>query len=163
MSAQLNFEVSNQTVKRTDDFNVVQLSRNYLRAHFDFLTEEWRGKSVTAIFITEDRAYSALLDDHGECEVPWEALAGNGYINVSVFGGNRVTTDMAAVFIDKTGYQEAENSSEPTPTMFEQLMEYFNTARLAVVDSMNRAETAAQSIEHISGGTFEDWDEEADG
>ena len=27
MAAQLNFEVSNQTVKRTDDFNVVQLSK----------------------------------------------------------------------------------------------------------------------------------------
>ena len=67
MAAQLNFEVTHQTVKRTDEFEVVQMSKNYLRAHFDFLTDEWQGQSVTAIFITEDAAYSALLDDRGEC------------------------------------------------------------------------------------------------
>ena len=70
------------------------------------------------------------------------------------------SSDLAAVFIDRTGYQDTENAVEPTSTIYEQLMNYFNTARQDVVESMRRAERAAETVEHIDGGSFEDWDGE---
>nr|DAM72123.1 MAG TPA: hypothetical protein [Caudoviricetes sp.] len=41
--------MENQKISRTDKFTVVANSYDYLRAHFTFVTEEWRGIK-TAIF-----------------------------------------------------------------------------------------------------------------
>lgn len=116
MIAQLNFEVSNQIIKRVDKFEPVEKSMNYLLASFVFKTDEWNDiSSKTAIFTTdEDKSYKAIIND-GLCTVPHEALQNQGYINVSVYGGNRITTNSVSVYIEASGYVEnAENENIST-------------------------------------------------
>ena len=50
MQPVLHFVVNNQIITRTDTFVPVRNSRNYLYAEFEFLTDDWAGKSRTALF-----------------------------------------------------------------------------------------------------------------
>ena len=98
MIPQLNFRIVNQKINRIDDFQPVSQSKNYLMACFEFITED-------------NESYKAVITD-GLCIVPSEAIANNGYIYVSVYGGDRITTNSVAVFIDESGYIEDEDDSE---------------------------------------------------
>ena len=116
LSAQLYFEIKNQTINRVDTFKPVANSKNYLTAHFDFLTDEW-DDTVTAIFTKGDLAYSVLLDTNNECLVPWELLTEEGDIYVSCFCGDLITTGKSRIFIAESGYtEETENSEPSTPS-----------------------------------------------
>ena len=68
---QLSFEVNGQYIKRSDNFVPVAKSRNYFYAHFDFKTPEWTG-TKTALFQLGNDRRAAVLDDNGDCLVPWE-------------------------------------------------------------------------------------------
>ena len=141
--AQLQFEITNQHIKRTDTFEPVAKSQNYLYAKFTFLTDEWTGL-VTALFKTESSVYEMLLDENNECLVPWEVLTSEGNIYVSIFAGDLVTTNQSRVHIIESGYTEdAESSEDPTPSIYEQL--------LAKYDELN------EKIANIDGGLFTDW------
>lgn len=144
MNTQLKFEVTNQLINRVDTFKPVADSKNYLTAHFDFLTDEWEG-AVTAIFTRDDKSYSMLLDNDNNCLVPWELIEEGGDIYVSCFCDNLVTTNKSRVFIADSGYlEETENSNPPTPNIYDQIIAQFNQLRtdLSVLD----------------GGNFLDWE-----
>ena len=113
MIPQLNFRIVNQTINRIDDFQPVSQSKNYLMACFEFITDDWNNiDNKTAIFKTENNElYKAVITD-GLCIVPSEATVNNGYIYVSVYGGDRITTNSIAVFIDESGYIEDEENNE---------------------------------------------------
>lgn len=57
----LHFVVNNQIIARTDTFVPVRNSRNYLYAEFEFLTDDWAGKSRTALFRSGDSEPIAIL------------------------------------------------------------------------------------------------------
>lgn len=145
--AQLLFEITNQVINRIDTFKPVAASKNYLLAHFDFLTDEWND-TVTAIFTKNDKSYNMLLDTNNECLVPWELLTEGGDIYVSCFCDNLVTTNKSRVSITDTGYMEdTENSEPPTPNIYDQITNQFQELKddLIVID----------------GGTFVDWKKES--
>ena len=126
MSAQLQFEITNQTINRTDVFKPVSDSKNYLTAHFTFLTDEWND-TVTAIFTKNNQSYSMLLDNNNECLVPWELIEEGGNVYVSCFCGDLITTNSSRIFISDSGYiEETENSQEPTPNIYDQITGQFN-------------------------------------
>ena len=54
MQPVLHFVVNNQIIARTDTFVPVRNSRNYLYAEFEFKTDDWAGKSKTALFHSGD-------------------------------------------------------------------------------------------------------------
>lgn len=150
MDAQLQFQINNQTIKRTDKFKVVAKSHDYLFAHFEFATDEWQDITKTAIFATLESNYGAVLDEEGNCEVPWEVLVDNGYITVSVFGGSLITVNKAKIYIEPTGYVESseiDNSQEPTQDIYEQVTHYLDEAR---TDVHADAESAAASAAYAS-------------
>lgn len=101
----LKFKVNGQTLSRVDGFRVVGDSRNYLKARFEF-SDDWEGfMPVIASFC---RAESNLppwevevLD--GECAVPWEALTGSGTLEVTVSGGDLITTNGVSIHIANAG------------------------------------------------------------
>lgn len=176
--AQLQFTVKNQTIKRIDEFTVIAGSIDYLYASFSFETEEWEGFTKTALFIKGDKAYSVLIGDNGECLVPWEVLTGKGFVRVSVFGGQLITTNLVEIFVAPTGYtEETENTKEPTPSVYDTVIGYLDdvkdsaiaSAENASASETNAAESAesarqsAQNAEyhatHVDGGTFDDWKE----
>ena len=146
----LKFEVSKQKIIRIDTEKPVADSVNYLFAHFDFLTNEWQDKTVTALFTKDADTYSVILDTSGDCLVPWEVIVGGGDVYVSCFCGDLVTVTKSRVFITESGYVSVEdtvNGEEPTPNIYEQLsqkidnIESYTNDRLSVID----------------GGNFTDW------
>lgn len=117
----LLFTVDHQRMDTSNVRHVVADSREYLKAKFIF-TPDWDGCVKTAIFSGTEKAYEVLLTGD-ECTVPHEVLGGR--FGVSVFGINgdmRITTDTAYITVHKSGFAEGETPSDPTPTVYEQLL-----------------------------------------
>ena len=121
MSAQLNFEIENQIITRTDSFQPVAKSQNYLRASFTF-SDDWGNDDKIAIFKIGGKSYEVILDAEGECVVPWEVLVRVGTVYVSAYSGDRVTASVAKVPVLKTGYVDDPTSTEdPSVDIYQQL------------------------------------------
>ena len=115
------FNIENQTINCIKNYCPAADSREYLKAKFIF-TPDWDGCVKTAIFSGTEKAYEVLLTGD-ECTVPHEVLGGR--FGVSVFGINgdmRITTDTAYITVHKSGFAEGETPSDPTPTVYEQLL-----------------------------------------
>lgn len=113
----ITFTLKNQIIKRTDKNIVVANSKNYLRAKFTFLTDDWGG-TVTGIF----NGFTAILDKNNECVVPWEALQFPGELMVSAFCGDRQTANKAFLPIMESGYTVRQTPEPPTPDVYQQLI-----------------------------------------
>ena len=154
MSAQLNFEIENQIITRTDSFQPVAKSQNYLRASFTF-SDDWDGiTDIKAIFRSGGNAYEVLLDEHGECIVPWEALTTSGTVRVSVYGGDRITANMARVTVLQSGYTgHATPTSDPTKDTYEALLERMDEIDEDIVNAVSDALTEAKESGDFDGFT----------
>ena len=146
----LRFEVSKQFINRVDKEQPSSDSKYYLYAHFDFLTDDWKDKVVTAVFTKDKKSYMMLVDIDGDCEVPHEVIKeGNFY--VSVFANTLITTNNSRVYVEPSGYTEdAENSEPPTPNIYNQLITMFDGLR----DDID------YKLDNIDGGLFTDWGDE---
>lgn len=145
--AQLIFNVDHQTITRLDDFKVVASSINYLYAQFTF-TDDWGTGTKTAQFKVSDGettvARSQILDADGTCLVPWEVLQyENVQLEVSVFAGTRITANKAIVIVHEDGYLGEEGHSEPTPDVYEQIIEKLDEIDQKVTDKDVLAESWA--------------------
>lgn len=159
----ITFRVENQKISRTDKFTVVANSHDYLRAHFDFATNEWAG-TKTAIFRRGDKRTLILLD-HDECYVPWEFLDGKGIGYVSVCYGELVTANEAPMEISPSGYGEGCETQIPTPGVYEQVITKLDSKAdgIAVIRNKIRLFSGNNIIYEtefdINGGSFEEWKE----
>ena len=118
----LSFEVTNQSIRRTDKNTVVADSKNYLYATFTF-SDEWQGVK-TAIFKHGGEKYHVLLEND-MCLVPWEVIK-QGILDVSVFCGDLITSSTAHVTVNKSGYSDGGTPSEPTPDIYSQIISMIN-------------------------------------
>ena len=145
----LRFEVKNQFINRVDKEQPSADSQYYLYAHFNFLTDDWKGKVITAVFTKDEKSYMMLVDIDGDCEVPHEVIKeGNFY--VSVFADTLITTNSSRVYVEQSGYTEdAENSEPPTPNIYNQLITMFDGLR----------DDVDYKLDNIDGGLFTDWGE----
>ena len=119
----VSFALKNQTIRRMDCNIVVAQSRNYLRAKFSTLTDDWIGP-ITAIF----NEYTVILDDNNECVVPWEVLQNPGTVKVSAFCGDLHTASVATMVVNPSGYVDGETSEPPTPDVYAQLTQMVQNA-----------------------------------
>lgn len=145
----LRFDVKNQFINRVDKIQPSADSQYYLYAHFNFLTDDWKGKVITAVFTKDEKSYMMLVDIDGDCEVPHEVIKeGNFY--VSVFAGILITTNSSRVYVEPSGYvEDAENSEPPTPNIYNQLIAMFDGLR----------DDVDYKLDNIDGGLFTDWGE----
>lgn len=129
----LTFTVDRQSITRTDTQQAVANSVSYLRAQFAFLNDWDTAHILTPLFQNGTRVYTPelldtgrYLDEDNACIVPQEVLAETGTLYVSIIDetdGVRITTDRAAVPIERSGYTpEAEETLTPTPSAYEQIM-----------------------------------------
>ena len=164
MEAQLRFTIKNQIIQRIDEFEVVEKSKNYLRAHFDFETEEWEDKIKTALFKNGESGttYCQILDESNECTVPYETLRGDDkYLYVSVYAGNLITVNVVKVFILKSGYIEGETPEDPSPTVYDEII-----SRIETIEAQQSIENLREYIKkllahcpNILYKTTAEWDE----
>lgn len=124
MEQYLTFEVNGQFISRTDSLTPVAKSRNHFYAHFDFLTSEWVG-TKTALFTRGSDTRAAVLDDNGDCLVPWEFWDTDHecFGSVSVFCGDLKTANEEYVRILKSGYRDSDASVPPSPGVYDQITE----------------------------------------
>jgi hypothetical protein len=147
----LVFYVRNQHIQRTDRFYPVKQSKNYLYATFQFGTKEWEGKIKSAIFSGEGIDPITVILEYDRCLIPWEVLECNMF-TVSVFAGDLITVDTAEVRMYNTGYVEGKTPTEPTQTVYQQLIEkaeevkgIFEATRKEVGENAAAAKTSEEN------------------
>lgn len=154
MEPMIRFQIQNQSIVRTDTFRVYSSSKNYLRAEFTFLTDDWNGLTKTAIFeYKDDRKdgvkpgvrHVLLEGDH--CAVPHEALEKPGTLNVSVFAGDRVTAGKAFVRIYESGYADGAPPDPSTPDLYEQIVGASKDALERANEVVRRVDGTVQKAE----------------
>lgn len=127
----LNFTVENQillSAPENENVKVVADSKNYLIAHFDFKTEEWKDTIVYALFTAGKNTYKMILGadvslEDNECYVPYEIIKAPGF-TVSCYSADRVPTTVAQVPVLKSGYTEKIANQNATPSVMEQMNSY---------------------------------------
>lgn len=122
----IDFALSHSFIRLVKRTLVTSQSQNYVQAHFDVRSDDWTAP-ITAIFKADNdnNAYSILLDKNNICIIPWEVLKNAGTVNVSAFCGDRHTSNIAQFTVVQSGYTEGEMPSEPTPTVYEQILKKF--------------------------------------
>lgn len=121
----LQFKIYKQHIERCDHERPVANSQNYLKAHFEFMTDEWNDIIKSANFIKDDEVYTVLLDDNGDTIIPHEVLTA-GYFEVSCFGGDLITNDLAKVRVIRSGYKQGVAPADPTPDVYSQIINGYN-------------------------------------
>ena len=121
----LEFTINNQTLKRTDTTHPVDLSNEYLKCSFDFLSDDWEDLGKFAIFRTGDKNYRVAINDD-TCIVPFDALQYNQFALTvyGIDGDTRITTNLVYIKLGKSGFvTEYDESSYFNPDMTEELLD----------------------------------------
>ncbi len=117
---ELKFKVNKQHISRTDAEKAVADSRNYLRCAFSF-SEDWDGTVKTAVFKKGSTVYHAVIsDDKIAASVMPQLDAGKW--EVSVFGGNRITADVAILNVFRSGYDTENAPAPPAQSVYDSLV-----------------------------------------
>ena len=117
---ELKFKVNKQHISRTDAEKAVADSRNYLRCAFSF-SEDWDGTVKTAVFKKGSTVYHAVIsDDKIAASVMPQLDAGKW--EVSVFGGNRITADVAILNVFRSGYDTENAPAPPAQSVYDTLV-----------------------------------------
>lgn len=102
----LEFNIENQIITRTDRNPTVNKSRNYLECNFNFMSSDWEDLEKFAIF-TNTRGNNYIVNlgisSNSCCIVPSDVLLGE-YFKVSVYGGDLITTNVVKIHMLKSGY-----------------------------------------------------------
>ena len=122
----IEFKATGSNLRRTDLNKVVAYTQNELSARFS-LNSDWDDLSPIVAIFSKDRGtcYDMVLDDNKECIVPWEVLSGKGVLNVSLVGGNTLTSTEVEINVLGTG-QLGGLTSQPTDTLYRQLLSKYN-------------------------------------
>lgn len=98
-------------------------SVNVYWARFEF-SDDWDGLTQKAVFRGSGQTISVLLDENGECTIPWETLTkSGGKLETGVYGTLDETTlptiwaDLGPIF---QGVAPGEGTHPPTPDLWEQ-------------------------------------------
>ena len=117
---ELKFKVNKQHISRTDAEKAVADSRNYLRCAFSF-SEDWDGTVKTAVFKKGSTVYHAVIsDDKIAASVMPQLDAGKW--EISVFGGNRITADVAILNVFRSGYDTENAPAPPAQSVYDSLV-----------------------------------------
>ena len=136
---------------------------NENRVVFDFCPL-WDDFAKTAIFYrNKDRVYHALLVDN-TCLIPWEVTASDGEMYFGVFGVKGDITRTSEIIkykITAGAITEDTAPSDPTPDIYEQILEAFRQVPMTLDDhiksannphSVTAAQVGAAKTNHASAG-----------
>ena len=102
-------------------------SVNICRVRFGF-SSDWEGMKRVAVFKAGGEPVSVLLDDTGECRIPWEAMETPLVrLMAGVYGtiGGEVVlpTVWADLGVIRTGAAAGQETRQPTPELWQQVLE----------------------------------------
>ena len=142
----LKFTVDKFTITKIEDPSPASHNIDHLQAAFTF-SDEWTEQPF-AIFKGSGKCIKQMIVN-GVCMVPWEVMQEPGYVYVSCFAGELITSNIASVYINASGYCEADNEHEPTPEVYDQIIAYFNRIKNEAVEAADRAEQAANTAGYM--------------
>lgn len=119
----ITFVLDKQTIRRTDSNTVVAGSRDYLYAHFALASPDWIAP-ITAILGNR----TVILNDDGDCKVPWEVIEHPGAFSVSAFCVSVHTAQGVMVPVEETPYDPGETPPDPSPDVYTQLTQMVQEA-----------------------------------
>lgn len=163
MAAQLKFTVTNQEIKKEDNFTVVEGSDQYLYAQFTFTTDDWDGLYKTGVFIDEDGTAHPSLCTDDVCAVPPKWLKKQtGAVGVLGSDGTvKITTKTAKVKIQSKGYEGDAVDEGEAASYFDQIIAAFAEGVKSVAEYAASAETYASQAEETAQ-TIQETKEELD-
>lgn len=150
------FTASEQTLTKTSGADYYASNTiGYIEAAFD-LDENWDGfDSVRAVWKSQYYTISAVLNAQGVCLVPAEVKYYKSKVFVNLVGSNveddvlvdRLTTyPILAFTIDAEAEVEGTETTDITPSQFEQFVDQVESYADAAAESAEDAEAAAASL-----------------
>lgn len=114
-------------MQRTDDFGVVADSIKYLTATFDLTGSDFKGNLLAIFTPLYDKgdSYEVVLDENNTCLVPHEIIKSRGFsvCLTSFYDGITIPTNKVNVAVIESGYKEGKTPADPTPSVYEQIVE----------------------------------------
>lgn len=138
--------VDGQNISVPDRFLVVSGSVGIYYCDFEF-DESWDGWDKTAVFEGSGETIDSIVVD-GKAEVPWETMVDNGLMRVGVYGtqgAKRMPTVWSEKFVVRLGTPQGSIGTEPTPSVYAQILDVANTAKETADEALEKAETAQDS------------------
>ena len=116
----LKFHLANQKLSKDEEIDTLHIvadSRNYLIAHFECETDEWKDKLICVLFTYKKQTYQVVLGMDArlpinECYVPNEVINTPGF-TVSCYCGDLITTNPVQINLKSSGY--TDNVIQDTP------------------------------------------------
>lgn len=116
------------------DTLITEGSVNAIKVQFEFRTTDWDNTTKTASFVCgratpstpNQDIISVILDENNECNIPHEVLHNKGMFSVGVWGVKdqfRIASNWMYYRIDDGCFAEGSTSLEPTPTVYEQILQ----------------------------------------
>ena len=131
---------------------------SYIKALFD-LGENWTGWTVSAIWRSRYQHIATVLED-GACMVPAEVLESPGQVFVNLVASEtennvvveRLTTSpVLALVVDARALVNGTETTEITPSQFEQFVAAVEDYSQQAIDARDRSENAAEAAELAQG------------
>ena len=143
--------VTDQKVMVVDKTLMVSGTVGAYVAQFSF-SESWEGFGKVAVFqIVGGQSYNINLSTP-TCTIPWEVLAQVGKIKIGVYG-TRGTTVYPTVWSQEIDVDEGcalgVEPSDPTPTIFDQIVERVGVLETKVANLESRMTTAEGNISSL--------------
>ena len=125
-------------------------------------SSDWDGLIKTAVFRTAATSVSMMLDETNECTIPWEVLATPSEIwnrakmrlEVGVYGTKDevvvLPTTWATLGTIQEGAEPGENAREPTPSVYQQLIDQLDDGRKAAQTAAAQAKADADRAAEIA-------------
>lgn len=116
---------------------------------------DWKGLVKNATFRAGSTSVSVVLDETGECTIPWEVLVRSGYIlEVGVCGTQGTAVVLPTIWANlgtiQEGAQPGANAQEPTPSVYQKLIAQLDEGRSAALAAANRAKIDADRAAQIN-------------
>jgi hypothetical protein len=146
------------TLKKVKEYDeLVEKSQNFLQMSFVF-SKLWKSSGLEKIicqFRKGDGVYDVEVEND-VCDVPWEVLTSNGYVEVCVYalgeGNTVITTGSDSFKVEGGAYKSPSlSTTEATQTVYGKLVEDVEKIKSETVADVNKLKTeTAKSVEILT-------------
>ena len=143
----MNFTVTGQRLVSDNCDLYVSRSVDIYEAVFAF-DESWDGFSKTAVFQTNSETAIEVILVDDSCTIPHEVLAVSGQMRIGVYGVKDemvMPTVWGQAVRVHLGTPTGSIGTEPTPSIYAQILELANDAKDTADEAYDKAETAQDS------------------
>ncbi len=125
-------------------------AQQVFRVVFEF-DSSWEGLTKTAVFKNSEKTISVLLDKENSCIIPHEVLTLSEMLYAGVYGVGSGTVVLPTVWCAlgyiRKGTVKGDNATDPTPSIYNQLVESAQGAAKEAVEAAKKSEEAVNAAE----------------